>query len=143
MQNNHSSFHRKSARMVIAQVLVCFGCCCGKVERGRPEVPVAWLKQEWRRHGLLKRIHLSISGCLGPCDVPNVVAIIHKHGTFWLSGISMQADYEALLNWAVACKEAGCIQELPEDLASHLLESPFLESSPLPQVKQGNTTTQH
>jgi predicted ester cyclase len=29
--------------------------CCGKVERGGPEVPAEWLKQEWRRRGLLKR----------------------------------------------------------------------------------------
>jgi len=62
-------------RLVIGQVLVCQGCCCGAVERGRPEVPAEWLKAEWRRRGLLKRLQLTISGCLGPCDVPNVVVV--------------------------------------------------------------------
>ena len=38
-------------------------------------MPVEWLKTEWRRRGLLKNIQLTISGCLGPCDVPNVVLI--------------------------------------------------------------------
>ena len=35
-------------RRVIAQVLVCQGCC-GQTERGRPTVPAEWLKQEWRK----------------------------------------------------------------------------------------------
>ena len=35
-------------RMVMGQVLVCSGCCCGAVSRGKPDVPVEWLKQEWR-----------------------------------------------------------------------------------------------
>jgi hypothetical protein len=48
-------------RMVMGQVLVCSGCCCGAVTRGKPEVPVEWLKQEWRSRGLLKNIQLSIS----------------------------------------------------------------------------------
>ena len=68
-------------RRVIAHVLVCQGCCCGRVERGLPEVPVEWLKQERRKRGLLKRVHLNISGCLGPCDVPNVVAIVAQGRT--------------------------------------------------------------
>jgi cobaltochelatase CobN len=62
-------------RMVMGQVLVCSGCCCGAVTRGKPEVPVEWLKQEWRSRGLLKNIQLSISCGLGPCDVTNVVRI--------------------------------------------------------------------
>jgi hypothetical protein len=41
-------------------------------------VPVEWLKQEWRKRGLLKHVQPSVSGCLGPCDVPNVVAIQRK-----------------------------------------------------------------
>jgi len=68
-------------RKVIAQVFVCQGCCCGQVEHGRPAVPAEWLKQEWRKCGLLKRVQLTISGCLGPCDVPNVVAIVTQTKT--------------------------------------------------------------
>jgi cobaltochelatase CobN len=62
-------------RLVIGQVSVCFGCCCGRTDRGKPEVPVEWLKAEWRRRGLPKNIQLSICGCLGPCDVANVVKV--------------------------------------------------------------------
>ena len=36
------------------------------------------------QEGLLKRVQLSISGCLGPCDIPNVVTISDDSGTQWL-----------------------------------------------------------
>ncbi|SPF38029.1 hypothetical protein SBA4_2120011 [Candidatus Sulfopaludibacter sp. SbA4] len=51
-------------RLVIGQVSVCIGCCCGQTDRGKPAVPVEWLKTEWRQRGLLKNIQLTISGCL-------------------------------------------------------------------------------
>lgn len=62
-------------RRVIGQMIVCQGCCCGATHKARPEVPVAWLKEEWRKRGLLKRVQLSVSGCVGPCDLPNVVVV--------------------------------------------------------------------
>jgi hypothetical protein len=57
-------------------------------------VPVEWLKKEWRARGLLKRVQLSISGCLGPCDVPNVVTISNEAGTLWLGQISEFQQYQ-------------------------------------------------
>ena len=62
----------ETKRRVIGQLIICKGCCCGATQNGRPEVPVEWLKEEWRKRRLLKRFQLSISGCLGPCDLPNV-----------------------------------------------------------------------
>ena len=113
-------------RKVIAQVFVCHGgCCCGQVERGRPEVPAQWLKEEWRRRGLLKRIQLTISGCLGPCDVPNVVAIVAQKKTVWLGNISRRDQYESLLDWASRSKDAGRAAEMPKELLLHLLEDPI------------------
>ena len=111
-------------RRVIAQVLVCQGCCCGQVERGRPEVPVEWLKQEWRKRGLLKRVQLSVSGCLGPCDVPNVVAIVTPTKTVWLGNIARRDQYQSLLDWASRSKNLGCAVDIPSELLVHLLEDP-------------------
>jgi predicted metal-binding protein len=112
-------------RKVIAQVFVCQGCCCGQVERGRPEVPAQWLKEEWRRRGLLKRIQLTISGCLGPCDVPNVVAIVAQQKTVWLGNISRRDQYQSLLDWASRSKDLGRAAEMPKELLLHLLEDPI------------------
>lgn len=77
------NFSLTTKRIVIGHLTVCQGCCCGNTENGRPPVPVEWLKKEWRARGLLKRVQLSISGCLGPCDVPNVVTISNGTGTLW------------------------------------------------------------
>ena len=96
----------KTKRLVVGQITICRGCCCGNVERGLPEVPVEWLKSEWRKRGLLKRVQLTISGCVGPCDVPNVVVITSSSGTEWLGNIVEFDQYRNLVEWAVRCRDA-------------------------------------
>jgi hypothetical protein len=111
-------------RLVIGQVSVCLGCCCGQTERGKPEVPVEWLKAEWRLRGLLKNIQLSICGCLGPCDVPNVVKIDTPEETVWLGKIERFDQYREIVDWATQSKAAGRLLPLPKDLHQHRLD-PF------------------
>jgi hypothetical protein len=111
-------------RLVIGHVSVCLGCCCGQTERGLPEVPVEWLKTEWRRRGLLKNIQLSICGCLGPCDVPNVLKIDLGDRTIWLGKIERFDQYRDIVDWASQSKTAGRLLPLPEDLAGHAFD-PF------------------
>jgi hypothetical protein len=81
-----------------------------------PEVPVDWLKAEWRRRGLLKNVQLSISGCLGPCDVPNVVKIDLREETIWLGKIERFDQYREILDWATWSRAAGRLLPLPKDL---------------------------
>ena len=111
-------------RLVIGQVSVCIGCCCGRPDRGKPEVPVEWLKAEWRRLGLLKNIQLTISGCLGPCDVPNVVLIAFTDENVWLGNIDRFEYYREIVEWAAASKAAGRMLPLSGDLLKHRLD-PF------------------
>jgi hypothetical protein len=111
-------------RLVLGHLSVCQGCCCGNTANGKPAVPVEWLKQEWRARGLLKRIQLSISGCLGPCDVPNVVTISNESGTQWLGGITEFCQYRTLLEWAIASRDAGEMLPLPDQFHQHRLH-PF------------------
>ena len=120
------TLQKDTKRTVLAQVLVCMGCCCGKVERGKPEVPLEWIKSEWKKQGLLRHVQLTITGCLGPCDIPNVVEIVHREGTVWLGGITRQDEYQSLLDWALRSKEAGSLQELPEDLRIRRVSNPIL-----------------
>jgi hypothetical protein len=114
-------------RLVLGHVAVCQGCCCGNTANGRPAVPVEWLKKEWRARGLLKRIQLSISGCLGPCDVPNVVTISNENGTRWLGQINEFHQYRTLVEWAVSSKDAGELLPLPKEFRQHVLH-PFHNS---------------
>lgn len=111
-----NKFPLPTKRLVLGNVAVCLGCCCGNTEKGKPAVPVEWLKKEWRAKGLLKQIQLTISGCLGPCDVPNVVAISDERGTQWLGGITEFNQYHSLLEWAVASVNKGELLLLPEEL---------------------------
>ena len=101
-------------RLVIGQVIVCSGCCCGAVSRGKPEVPIDWLKQEWKRRGLLKKVQLTISNCLGPCDLPNVVRISDAGHDTWLGKVERFEQYEALVDWAAESVAAGSCLPLPE-----------------------------
>jgi hypothetical protein len=105
-----------TTRTVLGTVIICMGCCCGRTDRGHPEVPVDWLKSEWKSRKLLRSVHLSISGCLGPCDVSNVCSIIAPGETMWLGGLSARAHYEALLDWAISSKDAGRLLPLPSAL---------------------------
>jgi hypothetical protein len=50
----------ETKRLVIGQMIVCHGCCCGATQKDRPEVPVEWLKDEWRKRGLSKRFQLTV-----------------------------------------------------------------------------------
>lgn len=111
-------------RLVIGHVVMCRGCCCGDVAKGKPEVPVDWLKSEWRRLGLLKNIQLTISGCLGPCDLSNVVNITDREGQIWLGNIREMHQYEILIDWAARSKEAGRLLPLPLEFESARFE-PF------------------
>ena len=108
-------------RPMLGQISVCNGCCCGQTHKGHPEVPVEWLKREWKQRGLLKRVHLSISGCLGPCDVPNVVLITSPEGTQWLAEITQRWHYEILTNWAEQSKMADRLLPLPGEFDPHRL----------------------
>jgi cobaltochelatase CobN len=84
-----------------------------------PEVPVERLKAIWRREKLNRTIQLTISGCLGPCDVPNVVMILTPAGSEWLGLIDGDADYDLLIEWARACDSDDALVPLPERLLAH------------------------
>lgn len=112
----------ETKRRVIGQMIVCLGCCCGATEKGRPEVPADWLREEWRRRGLLKRLQLTISGCVGPCDVPNVVVIHSGAGSHWLGNITDFDQYRSLVEWAAASVDAGILLELPQQFYAHRID---------------------
>lgn len=109
-------------RRVIGQVLVCTGCCCGRVDRGKPPVPVDWLKAEWKKSGMLGILHLTISGCLGPCDLVNVACLVGPSGTTWIGGLDCQSHFEALRDWAAESAREERMADLPPILAGRVFE---------------------
>jgi hypothetical protein len=105
-----------------AQVLLCKGCCCGKTERGLPAVPVDRIKAIWKAEKLNKAVQLTISGCLGPCDLPNVAVILTAQGTRWLGRLDGDDHYDALIEWARSCQARGGVEPLPQALDEHVFE---------------------
>jgi hypothetical protein len=112
----------ETKRRVIGQMIVCQGCCCGATQKARPAVPVEWLKAEWRTRGLLKRVQLSVSGCVGPCDLPNVVVVNSESGTQWLGNITEFNQYRSLVDWAARSMEAGRLLDLPHEFTEHIVQ---------------------
>ena len=110
----------QTKRKSLMQVLVCVGCCCGRVERGKPEVPVDWLKAQWKAARLNPYIQLTISGCLGPCDLPNVVAVLTATGQQWIGQLDRQEHYEALVQWGRACGAAQRVEPPPPMLTARV-----------------------
>ncbi|GEO24654.1 hypothetical protein AAC03nite_04390 [Alicyclobacillus acidoterrestris] len=103
-------------RRVLAQVVVCSGCCCGRTDKGRPAIPLDWLKRTWKEKRLLKHVQLTISGCLGPCDIVNVISIVTKHGDRWFGGITTDEPFTWLVEWAEATAALGEPADLPAGL---------------------------
>ncbi len=113
---------RRTKRQSLMQVLVCIGCCCGRVDRGKPEVPVDWLKAQWKAARLNPYIQLTISGCLGPCDLPNVVAVLTATGQQWIGQLNQREHYEALVQWGQACGAARRVEPPPLALRQRFFE---------------------
>ena len=78
------------------------------------------MKESWKNLKLNATIQLTISGCLGPCDVANVVYLLASDGTGqWFGGLSEDWQYATLIEWAVECRQAGFLLPLPAALDSH------------------------
>ena len=107
---------------VLGQILLCDGCCCGRTEKGFKAVPRDWIKQRWKQEKLNSSVQLTISGCLGPCDLANVTCIVSPAGMQWIGGLQEQSQYELLLDWAKASRDAGVLIELPAELDRHRFE---------------------
>jgi cobaltochelatase CobN len=107
-------------RKKLGQVLICVGCRCGCADRGRPPVPVDWLKAQWKLHKFHESVQLTISGCLGPCDLANVVCVAVPKSMIWLGGLTAEQEYETLLEWALRSTEAGALHPLPAQFAARV-----------------------
>ena len=101
------------------RLMVCDGCCCGRLEKGNDVVPIDMLKTAWEEHGLKEHVKLSISGCLGPCSMKNVSLMMDGNDRIWLGELGTGEHYDALVTWAQSIAEQGQMAPLPEELKNH------------------------
>ena len=97
-------------------VIICDGCCCGRVEKGHNEVPIDKLEAAWEANRLGEAVKLTISDCLGPCSMHNVSILKNESGNIWLGELSSWDHYEAIVEWAIESSEKMEGSKLPKIL---------------------------
>jgi cobaltochelatase CobN len=81
-----------------------------------PAVPLDWLKPIWKTEKLNKVVQLTVSGCLGPCDLPNVCCIATPEEQVWYGRLTTKEDYGVLLDWVRRCRAQNQLVSLPAEL---------------------------
>jgi YHS domain-containing protein len=101
-------------------------CCCGWDEKGRlPFDPGALWGQEWERRKIRTRLHLTFTGCLGPCAVGNNALLQILGRSIWLKDLNDPALIPAVFDYAQAMLDAGHVLPPPEPLKDHVYERYF------------------
>ena len=98
----------KRIRVQDGHLFVCQGCCCGRVDKGFPPLPLDEFKRQWKQRGIRRRFHLTISGCLGPCPLANVILIQFLGRSVWLHSINHPEDVALVYTYVekMLCAEA-------------------------------------
>ena len=107
---------------MVNQVLVCNGCCCGRVEKGHVEVPIAVLKDAWNENGIADHVKLTISTCLEPCSMHKISLLETENGRTWLGKLANEEDYLAIVDWAIRVAAKGHSATLHERIEQRRFE---------------------
>jgi cobaltochelatase CobN len=86
-------------RVQDGHLFVCNGCCCRRTEKGFPALPLDGFKRQWKERGIRRRFHLTISGCLGPGSLANVVLILFRGHSAWFHSINSPADVDLMYDY--------------------------------------------
>jgi cobaltochelatase CobN len=79
-------------------------------------------KQQWKARGIRRRFHLTISGCLGPCPLANVVLILFRGRSLWLHSINDAADVDSIYGYVEEMLRAEQYLDPPPDLQRRSFE---------------------
>lgn len=95
-------------------------CCCGWTEKGRAPVNIDLYDTEWERRKIRNKLHLSFTGCLGPCAVGNN-ALLQLYGeSIWFKDLNGDAYIPLIFDYIEAMLAAGRILPPPSELTEHV-----------------------
>ncbi len=104
-----------------AHLMVCAkGCCCGHTDRGHAAVPVDFYKQEYKKRKIRKQVQLTMSGCLGPCPLSNVVLLFFDGRPTWFQSINGEAEIRAIFDYIDQMLAADRYLPPPPELADYV-----------------------
>jgi nitrile hydratase accessory protein len=107
----------KEIRVQDGHLFICNGCCCGQTDKGFPALPLDEFKQQWKKRGMRRRFHLTISGCLGPCPLANVI-LLQIHGrSLWFHSINHAADVDLIYDYVERMLVDETDTDIPVELA--------------------------
>ena len=118
----------KEIRVQDGQLFVCNGCCCGRTEKGFPALPLEDFKTQWKKRGFRRRFHLTISGCLGPCPLANVVLLQFGGRSMWFHSINHTKDVDLIYNYVERMLQGEPDLDLPAELAGRHFQRYLVES---------------
>jgi cobaltochelatase CobN len=105
-------------------LLVCSkahgNCCCGWTEKGRAPVNNALYSEEWERRKIRNKLHLSFTGCLGPCAVGNTALLQIFGQSIWFKDLNGDQYIPLIFDYIEAMLAAGQALPPPEQLAQHV-----------------------
>lgn len=97
-------------------------CCCGWEEKGRMPFANELWSEEWERRRIRNRLHLTFTGCLGPCIAGNN-AMLQVHGrSIWLKDLNSADIIPKVFDYAEEMISAGKVLPPPDDLEGHVYD---------------------
>jgi YHS domain-containing protein len=105
-------------------LLVCSrehgNCCCGWTEKGRTPVNTELYSSEWERRKIRNKVHLSFTGCLGPCAVGNTAQLQLFGQTIWFKDLNDDHYIPQIFDYIEAMLAAGNVLSPPLALADQV-----------------------
>lgn len=105
-------------------LLVCSkehgNCCCGWTEKGRAPVNTSLYSEEWERRKIRNKVHLSFTGCLGPCAVGNTALLQIFGQSIWFKDLNGDQYIPMIYDYIETMLLAGHVLPLPENLLDHI-----------------------
>lgn len=95
-------------------------CCCGWEEKGRAPVNTALYEEEWERRKIRNKIHLTFTGCLGPCAVGNNALLQLFGQSIWFKDLNDDRYIPLIFDYIGAMLQAEQVLPPPAELAEHV-----------------------
>jgi nitrile hydratase accessory protein len=112
----------KQIRVQDGHLFLCNGCCCGRTDKGFPALALDEFKRQWKKRGIRRRVHLTVSGCLGPCPLANVALLQFRGRSLWFHSLNHAGDVDLMYNYVEEMLLADGYLEPPEPLAVRRFE---------------------
>ncbi len=77
---------------------------------------------EWERRGIRHRLHLTFSGCLGPCIAGNNAMLLIHGRAIWLKDLNSPELIPLVFDYAEAMLVEGKVLPPPPSLVDHVYE---------------------